>query len=191
MSKNICVLTGARDSGMCKIYGYLRENGVNITGFHERCDLMDDSEAIISEGDSVITKKDTENKVIMLTTKQTEALTEKAREKGLAVVQLVVQPPKYSLGRIVNMLPIYGNEDESEISEYIRKIAGKPDTYIINTDGNTDSVCKYVLDMVKNIIINFKPGNPIPLGAGRKGSFFTKKIKNLLFFYSLLKNPAY
>ena len=31
-------------------------------------------------------------------------------------------------------------------------------------------------------IINFKPGNPIPLGAERKGSFFTKKIKNLLFF---------
>lgn len=60
MSKNICVLTGARDSGMCKIYGYLRENGVSITGFHERCDLMDDSEAIMSEGDSVITKKDTE-----------------------------------------------------------------------------------------------------------------------------------
>ena len=44
MSKNICVLTGARDSGMCKIYGYLRENGVNITGFHERCDLMDDTD---------------------------------------------------------------------------------------------------------------------------------------------------
>ena len=40
-------------------------------------------------------------------------------------------------------------------------------------------------------IINFKPGNPMPLGAGRKGSFFTKKMKNLLFFYSLLKNPAY
>ena len=38
MSKNICVLTGARNSGMCKIYGYLRENGVNITGFHERSD---------------------------------------------------------------------------------------------------------------------------------------------------------
>ena len=152
MSKNICVLTGARDSGMCKIYGYLRENGVNITGFHERCNLMDDSEAIMSEDDSVITKKDTENKVIMLTTKQTEALAEKARKKDLAVVQLIVQPPKYSLGRIVNMLPIYGNEDEAEVSEYIRKIAGKPDTYIINVDRNTDSTCKYVLDMVKNII---------------------------------------
>ena len=67
MSKNICVLTGARDSGMCKIYGYLRENGVNITGFHERCDLMDDSEAVLSEGDSIITEKDIGNKVIMLT----------------------------------------------------------------------------------------------------------------------------
>lgn len=152
MSKNICVLTGAKDFGMCKIYGYLRENGVNITGFHERCDLMDDSEAIMSEGDSVITKKDTENKVIMLTTKQTEELTEKAKEKGLAVVQLIIQSPKYSLGRIVNMLPIYGNEGEAEISEYIRKIAGKPDTYIINVDRNADSTCKYVLDMVKNII---------------------------------------
>lgn len=42
-----------------------------------------------------------------------------------------------------------------------------------------------------DFIINFKPGNPMPLGAGRKGSFFTKKMKNLLFFYSLLKNPAY
>lgn len=83
MSKNICVLTGARDSGMYKIYGYLRENGVNITGFHERCDLMDDSEAVLSEGDSVITKKDTENKVIMLTTKQAETLTEKAKKKAL------------------------------------------------------------------------------------------------------------
>lgn len=152
MSKNICVLTGARDSGMCKIYGYLRENGVNITGFHERCDLIDDSEAVLSEGDSIITEKDIENKVIMLTTKQTEALAEKARKKDLAVVQLIVQSPKYSLGRIVNMLPIYGNEDEAEVSEYIRKIAGKPDTYIINVDRNTDSTCKYVLDMVKNII---------------------------------------
>ena len=47
---------------------------------------------------------------------------------------------------------------------------------------------KYVID---KFIINFKPGNPMPLGAGRKGSFFTKKMKNLLFFYSLLKNPAY
>ena len=45
-----------------------------------------------------------------------------------------------------------GNEDEAEVSEYIRKIAGKPDTYIINVDRNTDSTCKYVLDMVKNII---------------------------------------
>ena len=140
MSKNICVLTGARNSGMCKIYGYLRENGVNITGFHERCDLMDDSEAVLSEGDSIITEKDIGNKVIMLTTKQTEALAE------------IIQPPKYSLGKIVNMLPIYGNEDEAEVSEYIRKIAGKPDTYIINVDRNTDSTCKYVLDMVKNII---------------------------------------
>ena len=152
MSKNICVLTGARDSGMCKIYGYLRENGVNITGFHERCDLMDDSEAVLSEGDSIITEKDIGNKVIMLTTKQTEALAEKARKKDLAVVQLIIQPPKYSLGKIVNMLPIYGNEDEAEVSEYIRKIAGKPDTYIINVDRNTDRTCKYVLDMVKNII---------------------------------------
>ena len=83
---------------------------------------MDDSEAIMSEGDSVITKKDTENKVIMLTTKQAETLAEKARKKDLAVVQLIVQPPKYSLGRIVNMLPIYGNEDEAEVSEYIRKL---------------------------------------------------------------------
>ena len=39
------------------------------------------------------------------------------------------------------------------------------------------SVPKYA-----HFIINFKPGNPIPLGAERKGSFFTKKIKNLLFF---------
>ena len=152
MSKNICVLTGARNSGMCKIYGYLRENGVNITGFHERCDLMDDSEAVLSEGDSIITEKDIGNNVIMLTTKQAETLAEKARKKDLAVVQLIVQPPKYSLGRIINMLPIYGNEDEAEVSEYIRKIAGKPDTYIINVDRNTDSTCKYVLDMVKNII---------------------------------------
>ena len=41
-------------------------------------------------------------------------------------------------------------------------------------------------------IINFKPGNPIPLGAGRKGSFFYKKIKKIsYFFYSLLENPEY
>lgn len=95
MSKNICVLTGARNSGMCKIYGYLRENGINITGFHERCDLMDDSEAVLSEGDSIITEKDIGNNVIMLTTKQAETLAEKARKKDLAVVQLIVQPPKY------------------------------------------------------------------------------------------------
>lgn len=39
-----------------------------------------------------------------------------------------------------------------------------------------------VLEIISKFIINFKPGNPIPLGAERKGSFFTKKIKNLLFF---------
>ena len=47
---------------------------------------------------------------------------------------------------------------------------------------------EFVSKMIHN---KFKPGNPIPLGVGRKGSFFTKKIKNFLFFYSLLKNPAY
>lgn len=73
---------------------------------------MDDSEAVLSEGDSIITEKDIGNKVIMLTTKQTKALTEKAMEKGLTVVQLVVQPPKYSLGRIVNMMPIYNLNQE-------------------------------------------------------------------------------
>ena len=41
------------------------------------------------------------------------------------------------------------------------------------------TIFMYILE---DFIINFKPGNPIPLGAERKGSFFTKKIKNLLFF---------
>lgn len=30
--------------------------------------------------------------------------------------------------------------------------------------------------------INLKPGNPIPLGVGRKGSFFIKKIKKISYF---------
>lgn len=54
---------------------------------------------------------------------------------------------------------------------------------------NSYNCCKKVLDRMEEqnqaermFIINFKPGNPIPLGAERKGSFFTKKIKNLLFF---------
>ena len=61
------------------------------------------------------------------------------------------------------------------------------------TDGTTCTDIE-VMDDAKEIsfIINFKPGNPIPLGAGRKGSFFYKKIKKIsYFFYSLLKNPAY
>ena len=39
-------------------------------------------------------------------------------------------------------------------------------------------IIMYIMDSIFRSIdfhINFKPGNPIPLGLGRKGSFFTKK----------------
>lgn len=84
----------------------------------------------------------------MLTTRQTEALTEKAMEKGMTIVQLIIQPPKYSLGKIVNMLPIYGNENEAEVSKCIRKIAGKPDTYIINIE----QIEKKAKNMLKEVL---------------------------------------
>ena len=48
----------------------------------------------------------------------------------------------------------------------------------------TISALAFVLKCLK-FIINFKPGNPIPLGAGRKGSFFTKKIKKISYFFTL------
>lgn len=35
---------------------------------------------------------------------------------------------------------------------------------------------------IPRLQINPKPGNPIPLGAGRKGSFFLQKIKKSLIF---------
>lgn len=38
---------------------------------------------------------------------------------------------------------------------------------------------------IAKFIINFKPGNPIPLGAGMKGSFFYKKIKKISYFFTL------
>lgn len=50
--------------------------------------------------------------------------------------------------------------------------------YRISNEGQA-----YFFDEV--FIINFKPGNPIPLGAGRKGSFFYKKIKKNLLFFTL------
>ena len=64
---------------------------------------------------------------------------------------------------------------------------------ILVDDGSTDETFNIMQTyQVNKFIINFKPGNPIPLGAGRKGSFFYKKIKKIsYFFYSLLKNPAY
>lgn len=63
-------------------------------------------------------------------------------------------------------------------------------TFIYQNDDNNicigyqqKHIVTYHYDSEKRaFIINFKPGNPIPLGAERKGSFFTKKIKNLLFF---------
>lgn len=73
-------------------------------------------------------------------------------------------------------------------------------TFIYQNDDNNicigyqqKHIVTYLYDSEKRaFIINFKPGNPIPLGAGRKGSFFYKKIKKIsYFFYSLLENPAY
>ena len=41
--------------------------------------------------------------------------------------------------------------------------------------------CNY-FNFIAAIEINSKPGNPIPLGVGRKGSFFYKKIKKFSYF---------
>ena len=68
-------------------------------------------------------------------------------------------------------------------------------TFIYQNDDNNicigyqqKHIVTYHYDSEKRaFIINFKPGNPIPLGAGRKGLiFFTKKSKkNLLVFFTL------
>ena len=74
---------------------------------------------------------------------------------------------------------------------YASDITVNDDGTVTQVSTSTDSSMSKADETKLLFIINFKPGNPMPLGAGRKGSFFTKKMKNLLFFYSLLKNPAY
>ena len=58
---------------------------------------------------------------------------------------------------------------------------------VINTVFELDSDVIDLPDPQDGVIfiINFKPGNPIPLGAGRKGSFFYKKIKKISYFFLL------
>ena len=53
------------------------------------------------------------------------------------------------------------------------------------------SFCRHALGSIPYFHINFQPGNPIPLGVRRKGSFFYKKNKKKsLIFFSLLKKSS-
>lgn len=76
----------------------------------------------------------------------------------------------------------------------ILRIKTTPDEFLVycNLTSNDGKKRMMAAGVNADFIINSKPGNPIPLGVGRKGSFFLQKNKkSLLFFYSLLKNPAY
>ena len=92
--------------------------------------------------------------MLVLTTEQTELLMQsvKARSRSgadnrLNVVQFVF-PPADNISGIASLAAFAEGETEETVNEYIKKMIGKPDVYIINADKNADAAGEYILKML-------------------------------------------
>lgn len=157
--ENICVITGASCFGMHKVVQFLDERDVSLINLQGASGKRTEKEEDIvlrytaeDETNIVLTREDIRHRVLVLTTKQTELLMQavKARsgcDNKLNVVQFVF-PPADNISGIASLAAFAESETEETVSEYIQKMAGKPDVYIINAEKNADAVGEYILKML-------------------------------------------
>lgn len=159
--ENICVITGASCFGMHKVVQFLDERGVSLINLQGASGKRTEKEEDIvlrytaeDEINVVLTREDIRHRVLVLTTEQTELLMQavKARsgrgaDNRLNVVQFVF-PPADNISGIASLAAFAKSETEETVSEYIQKITGKSDVYIINAEKNADAAGEYILKML-------------------------------------------
>lgn len=159
--RNICVITGASCFGMHKVVQFLDERDVSLINLHGASGKKTEKEEDIvlrytaeDETNIVLTREDIRHRVLVLTTEQTELLMQSVKARSgsrtdnkLNVVQFVF-PPADNISGIASLAAFAKNETEETVSEYIKKITGKSDVYIINADKNADAAGEYILKML-------------------------------------------
>lgn len=157
--ENICVITGASCFGMHKVVQFLDERGVSLINLQGASGKRTEKEEDIvlrytaeDETNIVLTREDIKHRMLVLTTKQTELLMQavkarSGRDNKLNVVQFVF-PPADNISGIASLAAFAESETEETVSEYIQKITGKSDVYIINAEKNADAVGEYILKML-------------------------------------------
>lgn len=159
--ENICVITGASCFGMHKVVQFLDERGVSLINLQGASGKRTEKEEDIvlrytaeDETNIVLTREDIKHRMLVLTTKQTELLMQsvKARSRSgadnrLNVVQFVF-PPADNISGIASLAAFAKGETEETANEYIKKMIGKPDVYIINADKNADAAGEYIMRML-------------------------------------------
>lgn len=159
--ENICVITGASSFEMHKIVHFLNERGVSLINLQGASGKRTEKEEDVvlrytadDETNVVLTREDIRHRVLVLTTEQTELLMQavKARsgreaDNRLNVVQFIF-PLADNISGIASLAAFAKRETEETVNEYIQKVTGKPDVYIINAEKNADAVGEYILKML-------------------------------------------
>lgn len=159
--ENICVITGASCFGMHKVVQFLDERGVSLINLQGASGKRTEKEEDIvlrytaeDETNIVLTRDDIRHRVLVLTTEQTELLAQAMRTRSgsgadnkLNVVQFIF-PPADNISGIASLAAFAEGETEETVNEYIKKMIGKPDVYIINADKNADAAGEYILKML-------------------------------------------
>lgn len=159
--RNICVITGAPCFGMHKVVQFLDERGVSLINLQGASGKRTEKEEDIvlrytaeDETNIVLTREDIKHRVLVLTTEQTELLMQSVKTSSgsragnkLNVVQFIF-PPADNISGIASLAAFAERETEETVSEYIQKMTGNPDVYIINAEKNTDAVGEYILKML-------------------------------------------
>lgn len=159
--ENVCVITGAPCFGMHKVVHFLDERGVSLINLQGASGKRTEKEEDIvlrytaeDETNIVLTRDDIRHRVLVLTTEQTELLAQAMRTRSgsgadnkLNVVQFIF-PPTDNISGISSLAAFAEGETEETVNEYIKKMIGKPDVYIINADKNADAAGEYILKML-------------------------------------------
>lgn len=158
--ENICVITGAPCFGMHKVVQFLDKKGVSLINLQGANGKRPEKEEDIvfrytaeDETNIVLTREDIRHRVLVLTTEQTELLMQAVRtssgraDNKLNVVQFIF-PPADNISGIASLAAFAEDETKETVSEYIKKMTGKPDVYIINADKNADAAGEYIMRML-------------------------------------------
>lgn len=159
--ESVCVITGAPCFGMHKVVHFLDERGVSLINLQGASGKRTEKEEDIvlrytaeDETNIVLTRDDIRHRVLVLTTEQTELLAQAMRTRSgsgadnkLNVVQFIF-PPTDNISGISSLAAFAEGETEETVNEYIKKMIGKPDVYIINADKNADAAGEYILKML-------------------------------------------